>query len=152
MKNLYLLNEDEFDWYNCTDEELFFVFASNKLIKKGEQVFNFYGRRTNRYLLCWYGFAYEGNEYNSLSFRLFMHKKSDEIDDSNVGDFIYADYISYDEWENGVTLAKKTIPANILSKEFRLKNGLLCDELLNYMRINKMKHYNGTDRDEIMLT
>ncbi|KAL4495703.1 hypothetical protein ABPG72_014172 [Tetrahymena utriculariae] len=152
LKNIYYLNEDDYDWYNCQDNQIYFIFASNKPIVKGEQIFNFYGRRTNRHLICWYGFTFQPNEYDSLSFRLFLHKKSEEINENNIKEILYSDYISYEEWENGVKIGEKIVPTDVLSKEFRLKDGLLCDELINYMRINKMQHYNGLDRDLIMLT
>src|SRR5256885_231071 len=38
--------------------------------KKGDQIFHCYGRRTNRFLLMWYGFCIKENKYNSLSFRV----------------------------------------------------------------------------------
>ena len=40
-------------------------------MEKGEQIFNSYGRRNNRFLLLWYGFTFEGNKYDSVPFRIW---------------------------------------------------------------------------------
>ena len=41
--------------------------------KKGDQLFNCYGRRTNRFLLLNYGFCLRHNKYNSLGFKVFVN-------------------------------------------------------------------------------
>lgn len=41
--------------------------------KKGDQLFNCYGRRTNRFLLINYGFCLRHNKYNSLGFKVFVN-------------------------------------------------------------------------------
>lgn len=41
--------------------------------KKGDQLFNCYGRRTNRFLLVNYGFCFRNNKYNSLGFKVFVN-------------------------------------------------------------------------------
>lgn len=50
---------------------------------KGEQIYTCYGRRTNKFLLLWYGFTFEKNQYDSFNFRLWMNMKpmpfTDEI-------------------------------------------------------------------------
>ena len=38
--------------------------------KKGEQVYVRYGKRSNKFLLTWYGFASLKNKFNSFSFRV----------------------------------------------------------------------------------
>ena len=42
--------------------------------KKGDQLFNCYGRRTSRFLLTNYGFTFRNNKYNSLGFKVFVQK------------------------------------------------------------------------------
>ena len=53
-----------------THETTFFVMATRKMTKKNEQLFNFYGRRSNRFLLVGYNFILEENKYDSYAFRL----------------------------------------------------------------------------------
>lgn len=44
--------------------------ATRKPIKKNEQVYNFYGRRSNKFLLSGYNFVLEDNKYDSFAFRI----------------------------------------------------------------------------------
>ena len=39
---------------------------------KHEQLYNFYGRRSNKYLLSGYNFVMPNNKYDSFSFRIFI--------------------------------------------------------------------------------
>lgn len=48
------------------------VNAMRKPYYPGEQVFNTYGVRSNQYLLCYYGFAFENNLYDSYAFNVRM--------------------------------------------------------------------------------
>ena len=43
---------------------------SKSYFGKGKQVFNCYGRRTNRFLLLNYGFTLQNNKYNSVAFKV----------------------------------------------------------------------------------
>ena len=43
--------------------------------KKGDQLFNCYGLRTNRFLVLNYGFCLANNKYNSLGFKVFVNYK-----------------------------------------------------------------------------
>jgi hypothetical protein len=44
--------------------------ATRGPIKKNEQIYNFYGRRSNRFLLIGYNFVLENNKYDSFAFRI----------------------------------------------------------------------------------
>lgn len=44
--------------------------ATRKPAKKNEQLFNFYGRRSNRFLMVGYNFILDNNKYDSLAFRI----------------------------------------------------------------------------------
>ena len=48
------------------------VNQTGRTIKEGEQVFFFYGRFTNAYLLINYGFAYPDNKYDSVEVNVEM--------------------------------------------------------------------------------
>ena len=45
--------------------------------RKGDQLFNSYGARDNRFLITNYGFTLRQNKYNSLGFRVFLHTNRD---------------------------------------------------------------------------
>jgi hypothetical protein len=51
--------------------------------KKGDQLFNCYGLRTNRFLLLNYGFCIRNNKYNSLGFKVFVNYKKPEKKEGN---------------------------------------------------------------------
>ncbi len=48
----------------------YFIMATRKPIKKNEEVYNFYGRRSNKFLLTGYNFVLEENKYDSFTFRI----------------------------------------------------------------------------------
>lgn len=50
-KNKYA--DEEFKWWNYDDKETYFVLTTKRksTYKKGEQIFNCYGRRSNKFLL-----------------------------------------------------------------------------------------------------
>jgi hypothetical protein len=63
--------EEEYKWYEWDDtEHVFFTIntGSKNCYLKGEEVFNCYGRRSNRFLLMHYGFAMTDNIYDSVTF------------------------------------------------------------------------------------
>jgi len=41
--------------------------------RKGDQLFNSYGARDNRFLITNYGFTLRQNKYNSLGFKVFLN-------------------------------------------------------------------------------
>lgn len=43
--------------------------------RKGDQLFNCYGLRNNRFLMINYGFCLRNNKYNSLGFKVFVNYK-----------------------------------------------------------------------------
>ena len=63
-------NKGAFDSYNKS--YLCMVNAMRKPYSPGEQVFNTYGVRSNQYLLCYYGFVFENNLYDSYAFNVRM--------------------------------------------------------------------------------
>jgi len=59
------------------EEETYFCLTNmnRNILKKGEQAFNCYGNRTNRFLLMDYGFAFTNNRYDSVE--LFLNMTAD---------------------------------------------------------------------------
>jgi hypothetical protein len=76
----YDLNED-FTWINYDDDKDIHYLMGTKYktsYRKGDQLFNCYGLRTNRFLLLNYGFCIRNNKYNSLGFKVFVNVKKKE--------------------------------------------------------------------------
>lgn len=70
-------NED-FSWINYeADGDVFYAMGTKHKTsyRKGDQLFNCYGLRTNRFLLLNYGFCLRNNKYNSLGFKVFVNLK-----------------------------------------------------------------------------
>jgi hypothetical protein len=53
------------------EDDSYFIVAAHKKIRKDEQIFNSYGRRSNKFLLLYYGFTHINNKYDSVSFRFW---------------------------------------------------------------------------------
>ena len=49
---------------------------TKRVIRQNEQIHNFYGRRSNSFLLQGYNFAMDNNQYDSYSFRLIINTKN----------------------------------------------------------------------------
>lgn len=132
------IQEMDWQWYDPKDKSTFFTIHTVKAVEKDEEVCTFYGRRSNRYLMINYGFALEGNRYESVSFRMIDY---DILRDLKLStDTVFVDYLTennlikqYFEFHN------REFSVNVLSKEFRLKQGRLCEELLNHIRVQLIK-------------
>ena len=75
--------------------------------RKGDQLLNSYGARTNRFLITNYGFALRQNKYNYLGIKVF---------------------VNYDNDQNGQN--------NQQQKVLKLKHNKLAEDLLQYLRAN----------------
>ena len=68
---------EDYSWWRGIDDDRGVYFAMgtkfSSYYKKGDQLFNCYGRRTNRFLLVNYGFCLRNNKYNSLGFKVFVN-------------------------------------------------------------------------------
>lgn len=54
--------------------------------RKGDQLFNCYGLRNNRFLLVNYGFCLRNNKYNSLGFKVFVNIKPKQGESEQTGE------------------------------------------------------------------
>jgi len=48
------------------------VVATRKYQNKNDQLYNFYGRRSNQFLLVGYSFILDNNKYDSFAFRIYV--------------------------------------------------------------------------------
>ena len=80
--------------------------------RKGDQLLNSYGCRTNRFLLTNYGFTIRQNKYNSLGFKVFVNFDSDKSEQQ----------CRY-------------------QKIIKLKKNKLSEDLLQYLRANLIFSY-----------
>lgn len=48
---------------------------TKEIIRENEQIYNFYGRRSNKFLLLGYNFIMKNNIYDSFSFKLKLDDK-----------------------------------------------------------------------------
>ena len=68
---------EDYSWWQGIEDDRGIYFAMgtkfSSSYKKGDQLFNCYGRRTNRFLLVNYGFCLRNNKYNSLGFKVFVN-------------------------------------------------------------------------------
>ena len=74
---------------HVSDKESYFTLTnrSGRTIKQGEEVFYFYGRMSNAFLLLNYSFAFQGNKFDSYEVSLVKEPVS-----RNVEDIICFDY------------------------------------------------------------
>lgn len=145
-------DDSDWEWFEDDDNDNYFIVATHSRLsyKKGDQIFNCYGRRTNRFLLMWYGFCLQDNRYNSLSFRLWMNKST--LSNTNPPKkILFKDYISEKEWVEKEVGEEKSSPKD-LTKEFRIKIGSFCADVLAYLRAQLLLTYKGNDLQRVMVT
>lgn len=126
--------EVEWPWWKYSDPHTYFVVSTSRPMKAGEQLYNSYGKRSNRYLLIWYGFTIDRNKFDSVPFRLVMRKGDPQK--QQVFDRCIAD----DEWEGGIVIGEEVIPTDMLTREFKLKESGLCLEFLVYERLQLLSN------------
>ncbi len=96
--------------------------ATRKPIKKGQQIFNFYGRRSNKFLLIGYNFALSENKYDSFAFK-----------------------INVDNWRESNKPFQARLPVGKIvnrdgkvnmyfTREIRVKEQKVCIQLINHCR------------------
>ncbi|CAD8064909.1 unnamed protein product [Paramecium sonneborni] len=141
--------ESKWDWLDEYDEDAYFCIVTTVPIKKYEQVTISYGRRTNRFLLCWYGFALEQNLYSSFNFRLWLN--NDILQERNreqiLNTIIIKKLISVDESiVDKITYNGYEIPVSSLSKEIRIKKNHLNMDVIIFLRLLLQMQY-GNEKE-----
>ncbi|CAK77093.1 unnamed protein product (macronuclear) [Paramecium tetraurelia] len=135
--------ESNWDWLEENDQEAYFCITTTEPIKQYEQVTVSYGRRTNRFLLSWYGFTLPENKYSSFNFRLWLNteiSKEKMQSQKQIFDTITINkLISSKEWDTGkIKFNGYEIPVSSITKEFRIKKKKLNMDLIMYLRLYLM--------------
>lgn len=82
-----------------SEDESYFVVSAHADISEGDQIFNSYGRRSNKFLLAWYGFAHEPNKYDSVAFRLWSAAVN-----KRTGRLILAKFLTEKDWLQKISI------------------------------------------------
>ncbi|CAD8146494.1 unnamed protein product [Paramecium octaurelia] len=143
--------ESKWDWLDEYDQDAYFCIATTEPVKKFEQVTVSYGRRTNRFLISWYGFALPENIYSSFNFRLWLNtdifKDEDKSRDEILSTIIIKKLIPEGEsFVNTILYNGHEIPVASLSKEFRIKKNKLNIDTIVFLRLLLRVQY-GTEKD-----
>mmetsp|Transcript_16030 Transcript_16030/g.15450 ORF Transcript_16030/g.15450 Transcript_16030/m.15450 type:complete len:201 (+) Transcript_16030:607-1209(+) len=120
------------DWWHFQDDHGYYAMGtkSKAFYQKGDQLFNCYGRRTNRFLLLNYGFCLRQNKYNSLGFKVFVNFKKQNNEEKKEEDNDKSHY----------------------QKIIKLKHDRLSEELLEYLRANLIFTYKGANKERILVS
>ena len=109
----------------------------NQTFKKDQQLFLTYGRRSNRYLLLFYGLCIPDNKYDSITVRI--HKKVDKESKLGGADkLIKAMVLDEDQVRHEFSTGHKT------SKRIQLKPSKLDFITLAYLRAHLYATYSET--------
>lgn len=127
-------------WVQAHYDESYFTLSTGKYkgYKPGDQVFNCYGSRSNKYLLFNYGFMLKHNPYNSLKFRAWVDH---QIPENNRITHILGSTITYEN-------------VNQVIRWFRvihLKDKLNY-KLLEYIRSTLIDKYEGKNRNLLIIS
>ena len=124
------MKESDFKWWHFDDRQTSFVLTTKRLstYKRGEQIFNCYGRRSNKFILLYYGFCIATNQYDSLQVRIW--RKIDKKDKTEEG-LSEALLVSED------TLLKQYEEIDNLTKKIRFKANRLNEGKLHASNISR---------------
>lgn len=127
-------------WVDRFYDDCYFTLSTSKFktYQKGEQIFNSYGSRSNRFLMMHYGFMLKHNPYNSFTFRAWVEevipkeKRIKEIED-HPGD--YEDSTQIVRWYRIIYLKEK-----------------LNYRLLEYVRSTLIDKYKGNHNNILVIS
>lgn len=149
------MKESDFKWWSFDDRQTSFVLTTKRMntYKKGEQIFNCYGRRSNKFILLYYGFCISPNQYDSLQVRIWRKVDKKDKTDTRLADALLvseeAFLKQYDEIDNQ---SKK-----IRFRASRLNDGkkylgIIDLDLLSYLRAHCLVMYDGPHFQRIKMT
>eukprot|EP00347_Sterkiella_histriomuscorum_P011977 403370373 len=134
-------DDEEFKWYKDQDQNTYFSLCTQykTAYAKNTQMYHFYGRRTNRFLLLNYGFVLQDNKYNSITLRVYVTLNNKH----------------FKEQADSSSQSKEIMQAlgleQRISKYLKLKKDKLNEDLLAYMRASLLSSYQGDKNHEFIL-
>jgi hypothetical protein len=135
---------------------VYFVIKTRRPLKKGEQIYNFYGGRSNHFLLMWYGFTLKENYYDYVPFRLKINVEYNTLclqDEELMKEILIQNFVYGKEMRQGnASHNSKKISFSELTREFRLKKNKICSDLIVYLRIYLIQFYQGNDIGSLKVT
>lgn len=107
---------------------------AQEIIRENEQVYNFYGRRSNKFLLLGYNFILKDNIYDSFPFRVRLDEKingrvpASKIVDSSPKkeEYLYSRQIRLKKFRINLDLIYICRAYIILWTKKEWKNGRIC--------------------------
>eukprot|EP00347_Sterkiella_histriomuscorum_P010062 403338831 len=130
-------------WWQDDDKDNYFVMVNRhtRELKKGEQIYYNYGKRTNAYLLENYGFVLdESNQYNSLEFRVILGVNPKE--QINLAQDLIPQEKILNDREN----------IDTTTEMMRLKSHRVSEGLFAYLRSILQNNYSGSDSQYLMVS
>lgn len=123
-----VLDEEEYSWFDPRDPNQYFIMHTTKAIRKGEEIFYRYGRRSNSYLISQYSFCLQDNKYDSVQFRLHLDKGINTAPQ----ELLYLEYLSRKERKE---IRRKGVPDVLkgVSGEYRVKRRM-DERVMNALR------------------
>jgi hypothetical protein len=94
-------------------KDCYFVMETRSVIRENEEINNFYGRRSNRFLLLSYNFVMANNQYDSFGFRLYADP-SLSLKPNSADKLIF-------NGNNKKSSTQKSVSKISLTREIRLK-------------------------------
>lgn len=131
-------------WWDFNDIDTYFTVAtgSRYAYKPGEQIFLSYGRRSNKYLLKWYGFCIPDNKHDSIVIRIRRVIDNRTGKNAKTAQSI-VDGLLLDEMDSRAELLtdSNTLETSQKSKKIALKLTTLHGTLMSYLRAHLLLTY-----------
>ena len=160
--------DKDFSWWRYDDPATYFCVSttSRYSFAPGQQIFTSYGRRSNKYLLTFYGFCISDNRHDSVVMRI--RRRLDADSRLTLDGIVEQLVLSNEEIENGsrreIELERQAAlnpdfawpeGEEILSeatKGVQLKHNKLNQDLLAYLRAHCLLFYPGEDIMAVRMT
>ncbi|EGR30449.1 SET domain protein, partial [Ichthyophthirius multifiliis] len=146
-------DESGFSWFDEDDEDNYFVVTTQKPEKKGQQIYNCYGQRTNKFLLMWYGFCFNKNRYDSYSLRLWINMRQEQLNNDLFEKIVFQEFLEKEDCKGGFVWKKQEkVNLDDITQNFRIKKNKINIDLIIYLRLYLMMHYKGPDLKRVMVS
>merc|ERR1711957_108725 len=132
----------DYSWWNYNDTDTFFTVSTKHRVgyTAGQQIFTSYGRRSNKFLLVFYGFCIRNNKHDSITCRLNrVVALKDKMSAEKLSEALFVDDKDLSEIKDKDTML------------VHLKPNKLDANLMAYIRAQSLVMYKG-DVTKIRMT